>query len=82
MDPIHPIVPVVPDILPILPTTKAGRIERESRRQAPDQQSRKRPPRGGAAPAPRRRVTRARPGWSPTASYRPVARTTASATST
>jgi hypothetical protein len=49
MDPIHPIVPVVPDILPILPTTKAGRIEREAGRQAPDQRSRKRPPRGAGA---------------------------------
>jgi hypothetical protein len=49
MDPIHPIVPVVPDILPILPTTKAGRIERETRRQAPEQRSRKRPPRGAGA---------------------------------
>jgi hypothetical protein len=46
MDPIHPIVPVVPDILPILPTTKSGRLDRESAREAPDRrrQDRRRAP--------------------------------------
>jgi hypothetical protein len=48
MDPIHPIIPLPPNIPPVTPAPLIGRIDREDRRRAPDDEQRRRRP--GARP--------------------------------